>query len=130
MHHESVGNPLCREYSTSYGNDRNDLLLQPHSETFKPGLLKISKSPGFCFRGSSNCCEPNGCYIVNGLFLLRDAETSPKPEANRRLVHRIKLVRTLGSSAGRSIPAARPASMQRSSQAIFFPIRRMVCMPS
>ena len=44
--------------------------------------------------------------------------------------HRMKFVLARGSCAGAGTPAALPASMQRSSHAIFSPSVRMICMPS
>ena len=41
-------------------------------------------------------------------------------------LQRIKLVRKRGSSSGRGTPAARPASMHLSIQAMFFPRVRMI----
>ena len=42
----------------------------------------------------------------------------------------IKFVRARSSFSGRQTPAAFPASIERSSQAMFFPNVRMICIPS
>ena len=48
----------------------------------------------------------------------------------KRQVQRIKFVQAPVSACGGSMPAARPASMQRSIQAMLWPRLRMICRPS
>ena len=79
---------------------------QSNTKTRRPALPRLGNAGCFCGFASNRLRRQGGiCY-------------------------RIKLVRMLFSASGASMPAALPASMHLSTQAMLRPRLRMICMPS